>query len=239
MKSGWFSINHYILNNGTFNSGENWLLRGGLFDGRSTIGVSLLMSMAMRGNGHSHQHAGIKPTFLMINLLTEQAAVCGQVYKELSTYCDLAAGTLTDINEQKAYIDGKLSALGFTLEMITFKETFTVDIYNAFLADQLAKGNTVIATLIDNLPYVGDSTAELQPLFDAGDNIIQLLTVGPAVTSTDPKMTGMVDIRVEGGSLVLVTNKVGITNNMVIPVDPSPSANWERDPGNVTLIETE
>lgn len=239
LKSGWFSVNHYILNDGHFNPNENWIIRGDKFGGRSTLGMSNMLSMAMRGNGHGfpHSHNHQKAGFLFINMLSDQDTLITHVYREISNYCELELGELTDVTGQRAYIDAKLAIVGFTLEIVTQPTVPTPEEYQALLDNFASQGTTIIATLFDQLPYSGESTANLQPLFDKGTDKIQLFTVNTDVEVTSDKLTGLTDVSINAGVLNLLTNKKGFTNTFVIPVVPVTSTTWERDTMNIALKE--
>lgn len=239
LKSGWFAINAYILNDGQFSPGENWILRGEPFDGRSSFGISTMCSMALRGSGFTYKHAGFKPTLLFINLLNDEASVLQRIYREVTNYCDLQVGLLTDPIEQRAYLDAKFLQLGWRIEIRTGLTPFGVDAYQAIKAELHANNQGIVAVMFDHLPYAGDSTESLNALFDEGSDVIQLMTVGKDVTSTDPRLTAYVDVTLHGQNILLLTEKQGISNTLAIPTLPALSQGWERDQGNPVLIETD
>lgn len=237
LESGWASINDYILNKGQFNPGENWLLRGGQFDGRSTFGTACMVGMALRGNGFTYKHAGVKPTLLIVNLLSERSVIIGQMYREATYYCDLTVGSLSTMVEQEAWLEAKFLELGFRYELRCGLSTFTEEDYVALKAELAVDNKRVVAALLDHMPFGGDSTVALNAFFDEGTDIIQIMSGAPATFSTDPRLTGYVDVSIIGGNIQLYTEKAGLSNTLAIPVNPSLSQGWLRDTDNPVLIE--
>lgn len=239
LETGWPSINTYVLGGQGFVEGSAWIIRSGNYGGKTTFSLGAGLSAALTSNGMEDIHIGIAPTLLIITADLTENEIINKLYHDVSSYCDLVQGSLTDPAEQLAYVKFKLSINGFHLAIRKVLNNFSGADYAAIIDELNATGNRVRITIIDGLLHTGDVTAAITPLIEASPLSVNLISLPVGATMTHANLAGYADTAFipNKNEMNLLTTVNGQSMHSALKLEPFFTSSWIRHEDNKALTK--